>query len=128
MLWHQSHWSELNTPQLGSHVYRTLHKAIYEVKKRDDIEIKPWNPDKHKVANVLEATEALAHLDAEIHPPEWIGLHSAAETAAAQMISCENALLDPVDPADPSAHTDAVQCRVRAVRLRRERAGTCRVA
>ena len=38
--------------------------------------------------------EALAHLSADIDPPSWIGLHSAAETAAAQMISCENGLLD----------------------------------
>ena len=94
MLWHKSHWSELNTPQLRSHIYRTLQQAIYEHETKDGIEVRAWNPDKRKVANVIEAMEALAHLDAQTRPPAWIGLHSAAETAAAQMISCENGLLD----------------------------------
>ena len=94
MLWRKPHWSELGTPQLRSHIYRTLHCATYEHQTKDGIEVRAWNPDKRKVANVMEAMEALAHLGAEIDPPAWIGLHSAAETTAAQMISCENGFLD----------------------------------
>ena len=56
-------------PQLRSHIYRTLHHATYEHETKDGIEVRNWNPDKHKVANVLEAMEALAHLDAEIDTP-----------------------------------------------------------
>ncbi|MGO9251638.1 MAG: phage/plasmid primase, P4 family [Mycobacterium sp.] len=94
MLWRTPHWSELDTAQLRSHVYRTLQRATYEHETKDGIEVRQWNPDKRKVANVLEAMEALAHLGADIDPPAWIGLHSAAETSAAQMISCENGFLD----------------------------------
>src|SRR5262249_40498265 len=90
----QTHWSELNTPQLRSHIYRTLHRTTYEHVTKNGVEVRPWNPDKRKVANVMEAMEALAHLDGETDPPAWIGLHSAAETTAAQMISCENGFLD----------------------------------
>ena len=57
-------------------------------------EVRDWNPDKRKVANVLEAMEALGALERGIDPPAWIFPHSAAETDAAQMISCENGLLD----------------------------------
>ncbi|KAA1243521.1 hypothetical protein F0Q45_25565 [Mycobacterium simiae] len=38
--------------------------------------------------------EAIGHLSADIHPPSWIDLHSAAETFAGQMISCVSGLLD----------------------------------
>ena len=94
MQWRLTHWAELNIAKLRGHIYRTLQNAIYEHPTKQGVEIKPWNPDKRKVANVLEAMEALAHLSSDIDPPSWIGLHSAAETAAAQMISCENGLLD----------------------------------
>ena len=59
------------------------------------IRVKPWSPDKHKVANVLEAIEALDALDRPTSIRQrGSDLHSAAETDAAQMISCENGLLD----------------------------------
>ena len=48
----------------------------------------------HKVANVIEAMAAIGHLSADIDPPSWIDLHSAAETSAGQVISCKNGLLD----------------------------------
>jgi putative DNA primase/helicase len=70
-----------------------LRNATYIHKTKDGDEIRKWNPDRHKVANVLESMEALAHLPIDIDPPSWI-LHSSAETAAEQMISCENGLLD----------------------------------
>ena len=94
MLHHQSRWFELDTARLRSHIYRTLQNCTYEHETKDGIEVRKWNPDKRKVANVLEAMEALAHLSADIDPPAWIALHSAAETDAAQMISCENGLFD----------------------------------
>ena len=59
-----------------------------------DFERRPWNPDKHKVANVIEAMAAIGHLSADVDPPSWIDPHSAAETAAGQVISCKNGLLN----------------------------------
>ena len=93
MCWHTTHWSELDAAQLRSHVYRSMSRATYEHVTANGVETRSWNPDKRKVANVMEAMAALAHFPSDIDPPSWIA-HSAAETEAAQMISCTNGLLD----------------------------------
>ena len=61
VLWRTQHWSEVDTAQLRSHIYRTLQRCTYEHETKDGIEVRHWNPDKRKVANVVEAMEALAH-------------------------------------------------------------------
>jgi putative DNA primase/helicase len=99
MIWRTTHWSELDTAHLRSDVYDMLGEVDYKHPIREkgvivDYEIRPWSPDKRKVANVLEAMEAIGHLSTDIDPPSWIDLHSAAETAAGQVISCTNGLLD----------------------------------
>lgn len=99
MRWHETHWSELDTAELRSRIYDTLGEADYLHPIREkgyvvDEERRPWTPDIRKVANVIEALAAVGHLSSEIDPPAWIDLHSAAETAAGQVVSCKNGLLD----------------------------------
>ncbi|MGO9510337.1 MAG: phage/plasmid primase, P4 family, partial [Mycobacterium sp.] len=94
MRWHRTHWAELDTSRLRSHVYHSLRNAIYIHVTKDGPEERPWYPDKRKVANVLEAMEATAYLPLDIDPPSWL-LHSAdGEPDATQMISCTNGILD----------------------------------
>ena len=93
MRWHTSHWAEIDARQLRSHVYRSLCRATYVQMTAGRPEIRDWNPDKRKVANVMEALDALAHFPSDVDPPSWVP-HSAAETAASQMISCTNGLFD----------------------------------
>lgn len=99
MHWQTTHWSELDAAHLRSEIYDTLGEVDYKHPIREkgvtvDHEIRPWSPDKHKIANVIEAMAAIGHLPMGLDAPAWIGLHSAAESVAAQMISCENGLLD----------------------------------
>ncbi len=106
MHWETTHWSELDVAHLRSEIYDTLGEVDYEHPIREkgvtvDYEIRPWSPDKHKVANVIEAMAAIGHLSADIDPPSWIDLHSAAETSAGQVISCKNGLLDLSTRDDP---------------------------
>jgi putative DNA primase/helicase len=89
MLWQDTHWSEIDAAELRSYIYKTLSTVAYV----SGTEIKPWNPDKHKIANVLEAMAAVGHLSADSDPPSWV-VPSVNETPAAQMISCANGLLD----------------------------------
>ena len=117
MCWHTTHWSELDAAQLRSHVYRSMSRATYEHVTANGVETRSWNPDKRKVANVMEAMAALAHFPSDIDPPSWIA-HSAAETEAAQMISCTNGLLDLSNPQAGYTYAGAVQPRLGAVRLR----------
>ena len=99
MHWETTHWSERDIAHLRSGIYDKLGEVDYKHPIRDHgvtvgYEIRPWCPDKHKVANVIEAMAALGHLSADIDPPAWINLHSAAATNAGQVISCTNGLLD----------------------------------
>ena len=93
MLWLTTHWCELDAAQLRSHVYRSLSRATYEHRTANGVEMRSWNPDRRKVANVLEAMSALAHFPFDIDPPSWTR-GGAAETEASQMISCANGLFD----------------------------------
>jgi putative DNA primase/helicase len=98
MHWETTHWSELDTAELRSGIYDALGEVDYKHPIREkgeivDYEIRPWSPDKHKVANIIEAMAAVGHLSAAIDPPSWIGLHSA-HAEAPQMISCQNGLVD----------------------------------
>jgi putative DNA primase/helicase len=95
MRWHGPHWSEMDTAELRSGIYDALGEVDYKHPIREkgrvvDYEVRPWSPDKHKVANVIEAMAAIGHLPTEIDPPSWIdSIHSAAKTQAARMISCD---------------------------------------
>ena len=112
MDWETTHWSELDVAHLRSEIYNTLGEVDYKHPIREKgatvgYEIRPWCPDKHKVANVIEAIAAIGHLSADIDPPSWIDLHSAAETNAGQVISCKNGLLD-LSTRTIHAHTPAL--------------------
>jgi putative DNA primase/helicase len=93
MLWETTHWSELDAPKMRSHGYRSLGRATYQHVTAGGVETRRWNPDRRKVANVLEALGALAHLPYDINPPSWIG-ETTVETTASQMVSCANGLFD----------------------------------
>ncbi|CDM76127.1 DNA primase family protein [Mycobacterium marinum] len=86
--WCTTHWQEMDTAELRSLIYKTLGKADYLA---DDAPT-PWNPNKRKVADVMEAMAACGHLSTDVEPPSWLGVQ--AKTAALQMISCRNGLLD----------------------------------
>ena len=103
-------------------VYAALSVARYWYETTNIAEWRWWNPNKHKVADVLEALAAVVHLPSGIDPPEWINtLHSTAqtcqlmgrpsidmtETPAGQVISCNYGLLD-LSPPTLHDHTPAL--------------------
>jgi putative DNA primase/helicase len=98
MRWRGAHWSEIDSSELRSAIYDILGDVAFEIevktKAGTTVELRPWNPDKRKMANVMEAMAAIGHISTEIDPPWWIGVHSAAEQQASQVISCRNGLFD----------------------------------
>lgn len=99
MGWNTTHWAELDTAELRSEIYAKLRHVDYmrPIREKGQIigyEEKPWAPDKRKVANVIEAMQAVGHLSKDVDPPSWIERHDSATTPAAQMVSCTNGLLD----------------------------------
>jgi putative DNA primase/helicase len=92
-LWRTTHWSEIDLAEVRANVYKALENACY-VKAKDGVpSLEPWDPTRHKIGNVLEAMAAVGHLSSEIDAPEWIERHDV-RTTAAQVISCENGLLN----------------------------------
>lgn len=89
MRWYTTHWQEMDNAELRSRIYKALGASDYLA----DDKPTPWNPNKRKVADVMEAMAACGHLSADVEPPSWIGEHGP-KTAAGQIISCRNGLLD----------------------------------
>lgn len=101
MRWETTHWAEMDAAHLRSGIYDTLSAVDYKHPIREkghtvDHEIRPWSPDKHKIANVIEAMAALGHLSTDVDPPSWTDLHSA-DARADHMVSCQNGLLNLAD-------------------------------
>ncbi len=98
MLWQQTHWIELDPAALRSTVYDVLGNVDYlkPIRKSGEIvdyERTPWDPNKRKVCDVLEAMQAVGHLSANIDPPSWIYPNDAENIPASQIVSCTNGLL-----------------------------------
>lgn len=85
--WARSHYVEEAYEAMRASVYRFLDGA--QVEKNG--EPAPFNPNKSKVAHVLEALAAEAQLPTETRPPEW--LDGTDQWPAAEILPCRNGLL-----------------------------------
>jgi putative DNA primase/helicase len=95
MVWRTTCWVEVDLAELRQAVYSVLATKWYWRLVAQVFEPAEWSPNKHKVADVLEALAAVTHLSSRIDPPAWTdSVHSAMTTPAAQLISCKNALFD----------------------------------
>jgi hypothetical protein len=83
MQWHGTHWIEAEDKAIRSWLYERLEGAKYwhvqpATQTREEIsELRPWNPNRHKVADVLDALAAVAHTGGRDRPagmasgPQW---------------------------------------------------------
>jgi putative DNA primase/helicase len=95
MVWRTTCWVEIDLAELRQAVYSVLSRKWCWRATALIVEPCEWAPNKHKVADVLEALAAVTHLSARIDPPAWTDSpYSAMTTPAAQMISCKNGLFD----------------------------------
>lgn len=109
--WQRTHWAELDTAKLRAEVYHVLGGVDYMRPVREkgvivDYERTPWDPNKRKVADVLETMSAVGHLSADIDPPTWIE-HHEVDSPAVQMIACRNGVLD-MSTRELTGHTPAL--------------------
>jgi putative DNA primase/helicase len=92
MVWKTTCWVEVDLAELRQAVYTVLAGKWYWRLVAKVFEPTEWSPNKHKVADVLEALAAVTHLSSRIDPPAWTdSVHSAMAT---QIISCRNGLFD----------------------------------
>lgn len=98
MEWGGTQWRRLDASACRKLVYDHLENAVIDSGSDNDgapIPPKPWNPNKAKVSNVLDALEGLVTIDSELTPPVWRTDTSGAPHVAA----CENGLLRVIDRA-----------------------------
>ena len=84
--WRQTHWSEREERAVRHDAYAFTEHALYMGKDGPEA----WSPTRSKVANLLEALQAVTHLDANLDQPAWIGDAGTAEP----IVACANGLLE----------------------------------
>jgi putative DNA primase/helicase len=88
-IWNGSRYAELSKEEIRSAVYKFLDGAC---RRGNGQTLAPFNPNRAKVANVLEALAAEAQLPLTIRAPAW--LDERPRPAASSIMSCKNGLLD----------------------------------
>ena len=86
-VWEESHYRETAEEEVRASLYQFLDTAF---SMRDDKEV-PFNPNRSRVANVLEAVQAEAQLPTNLVPPLW--LDGRMDLPAGEMIAFANGLL-----------------------------------
>jgi putative DNA primase/helicase len=99
--WTGTHYVESEPEEIRAHAYDFLDGAK---RVNDAGKLAPFNPNKTKVANVLEALAACAQLDGSIRAPAW--LDSKRHPPATDILACHNGLLHlptrALSPHDPA--------------------------
>jgi hypothetical protein len=78
MQWQGTHWVEAEDKAIRSWIYGRLERAKYlhvqpATTTREEIrDLKPWNPNRHKIGDVLEALAAVAHSSETVDTPSWL--------------------------------------------------------
>jgi putative DNA primase/helicase len=97
MQWQDTYWAEMEDRAIRSWLYGHLENAKYWHVTKDGSELRPWNPNRHKIGDVLEALAAVVHTYDWIDPPTWLsvrkGPHSQGNYRAREIVACSNGLL-----------------------------------
>lgn len=93
MQWTGSRWIERDNQEIRAALYREMERAQYETPvSKDKVLVKPWAPNRSKIADLMDALASVVHLPPAIDAPSWLTPHGATE--AENVIACTNGLLD----------------------------------
>ena len=65
--WSTTHWNEVAGGDVRAQLYEWLEHAVY---LKDGIPT-PFDPTRHKIADVLDALAGAEHVAADVEPPRW---------------------------------------------------------
>ncbi|MDP9250721.1 MAG: phage/plasmid primase, P4 family [Chloroflexota bacterium] len=82
--WRRTHWEEREERSVRRDAYAFTEHAIYPAGKS----LLPWDPNRNKIQNLLEALAAITHLSEGVDQPSWLDSDGPAVVAVA------NGLLD----------------------------------
>ena len=87
-LWDGIRYVEAAPEEIRARIYEFLDSAR---RMNDDDKLVPFNPNKSKVANVLEALAAVAQLEGATRAPAWLA--GTSHPLASDILACANGLL-----------------------------------
>ncbi|GAA2901933.1 DNA primase family protein [Streptomyces mexicanus] len=94
MQWKRTHWAELDAAEVRSTAYTELEHAEYAVTvqrgENEAEELKPWAPNKKKIADLMEAMAAIRLLPPSVDAPAW----TDGREQNGPIVACTNGLLD----------------------------------
>jgi hypothetical protein len=88
--WRTTLWAETDLDALRAALYGWLEHASYEKLTKDGVEVVPFEPTRVKVGNIVEAVEAIGHINTSLDVPSWL---DGTTTSAAEVVSVANGLL-----------------------------------
>lgn len=91
MRWTGTHWTDDEDSRVRAWAYEALEDAVFPKVVKGMPTLEPWSPTRFKIANVIEALGAVAHLGEDVDTPAW--LTGPAPYPAGQMVACDNGLL-----------------------------------
>src|SRR5688572_4155054 len=71
--WIGTHWPTVENGEIDSIVWKWLEDAEYFAKTKDGWKRVPFKPSRAKVAEIVEAMEAITFLTESVGMPSWIG-------------------------------------------------------
>jgi putative DNA primase/helicase len=91
--WSLTHWTEIADPAVRAMIYSRLEHVQYRKwnPKTEKEELAGWNPNRGKVADTLQALQAIVHLGEQVEPPSWM------DGTPSTSLAMENGLLDLTD-------------------------------
>src|SRR6516225_779931 len=100
MRWDGPAWSEVEDRTIRADLYHEVEHAGYWHVAKDVTEMRDWAPNRHKMADLLEAVAAVCHLPQRTQPPSWLNPGAGGR----EIVACTNGLLD-VTTRALTAHT-----------------------
>jgi putative DNA primase/helicase len=90
MSWTGAHWSELDEAAMRADLYPRVEHAWFRTKDaKGEEKIVPWAPNRRKIADLLQAVDAVTHLDARTDAPSW-----TTGDGPQTVVACRNGILD----------------------------------
>jgi len=90
--WRTSHWAEVEHREVRRDAYRFTEKAHFLKPEKDGtFTERPWSPNRHKIADLLEAVQAVTHLSEAVQPPAWV--NDADGPPPGEIVAVSNGLL-----------------------------------
>jgi len=91
MRWVRTHWEEMEERAARAWSYEKLEHATYEhVTDKGETEVRDWQPNRRKIADVLDALGATTHLPETVDTPAWL---SPSTLPPGEVVACGNGLL-----------------------------------